>query len=202
LRVRFGRASEQIATEQAESLYDMLVMTARPRVQSRLPVLESRAVARQLGETLMTVLRYADIPVLVVKGERSQVDRILICTAAGEPGKTDIREGGRLARRLGAAVTLLYVARGSENIGSLTRNHLDRAAATLRRIDVDADVRIRNAPTALEGIIAEAREADIDLIVIGAHGPRSRSRFRLNDVMLQVLSTADRHVLVVPADKA
>jgi sulfate transport system ATP-binding protein len=200
LRVRFGKASEQIATEQAESLYDILVMTARPRIQSRLPVLESRAVARQLGETLMTVLRYADIPVLVAKGERSQVGRVLICTAAGEPGKNDVREGGRLARRLGATVTLLYVSKGPD-VSALTRSHLDRAVATLRRIDVDANVRIRNAPTPLEGIIAEAREADIDLIVIGAHGPRSRSRFKLNDVMLQVLSAADRHILVVPADR-
>lgn len=202
MRVRFGKAAEQIATEQAESLYEMLVMTARPRPRSpRLPVLESRAMARHLGETLMTVLRYADVPVLVAKGDRSQIERVLICTAAGEPGKTDIREGGRLARRLGAAVTLLYVARGADGVNSLTRSHLDRAAATLQAIDVAADVRIRNANTPLEGILAEAREAHIDLIVIGAHGPRSRNRFKLNDVMLQVLSTADRHVLVVPAGR-
>jgi nucleotide-binding universal stress UspA family protein len=62
-------------------------------------------------------------------------------------------------------------------------------------------VRIRSAPTPLAGILAEAAAGDHDLIVIGAHGPRSRSRFKLNDVMLQVLSTAQRHVLVVPPDR-
>ena len=203
LRVRFGKPAEQIATEQAQSLYEMLIMTPRPRSKSvaRRPVLESRAMARHLGDTLMTVLEHADVPVLIARGERSQVGRVLICTAAGEPGKNDVREGGRLARRLGATVTLLYVSRGPD-VSALTRSHLDRAIATLKSIDVEADVHIRSAPTPVAGIMSEIREGDHDLIVIGAHGPRSRNRFKLNDVMLQVLSIADRHVLVVPADRA
>jgi nucleotide-binding universal stress UspA family protein len=202
LRVRFGKAAEQIAAEQAASLYEMLVMTGRARSRaSRLPVLEARAMARQLGETLMTVLEHTDVPVLIAKGERTRLERILICTAAGEPGKSDVRVGGRLARRLGAKVTLLFVARASEEVSSLTRSHLDRAAATLKATDVESEVRIRSAATPLAGILGEATEGDYDLIVIGAHGPRSRKRFRPNDVMLQVLSSAQRHVLVVPPDR-
>jgi len=203
LRVRFGKAAEQIAAEQAESLYEMLVMTARPRAKApRLPMIRARMLERRLGETLMTVLNHADVPVLVAKGDRTEIRRILICTAAGEPGKGDVREGGRLARRLGAEVTLLYVAKSADRVTSLTQKHLDRAAATLKSIDVEPEVRVRNASTPLAGILAETREGDHDLIVIGAHGPRTRSPFKLNDVMLQVLSSADRHVLVVPADRA
>jgi nucleotide-binding universal stress UspA family protein len=202
LRVRFGNAAEQIAAEQAASLYEMLVMTARARSRTpRLPVLEARAMTRQLGETLMTVLQHTDVPVLIAKGEHTRLERVLICTAAGEPGKSDVRVGGRLARRLGAKVTLLYVARGLEEVSSLARSHLDRAAATLKAIDVESEVRIRNATSPLAGILAEANAGDHDLIVIGAHGPRSRIRFRPNDVMLQVVSTAQRHVLVVPPDR-
>jgi nucleotide-binding universal stress UspA family protein len=125
---------------------------------------------------------------------------VLICTAAGEPGKNDVREGGRLARRLGASVTLLYVSKAPD-VSALTRSHLDLAIGTLKSIDVEADVRIRRAEAPVAGIMAEAHEGDHDLIVIGAHGPRSRNRFKLNDVMLQVLSISDRHVLVVPADR-
>jgi nucleotide-binding universal stress UspA family protein len=178
-------------------------MTPRSRQKSaaRRLVFESRAIARHLGDTLMTVLQHAHVPVLVARGERSEVRRVLICTAAGEPGKNDVREGGRLARRLGATVTLLYVSRGP-GVNALTSSHLDRAAATLKSIDVNAEVRIRSAPTPVDGIMSEIVEGDHDLIVIGAHGPRSRSRFKLNDVMLQILSIADRHVLVVPADRA
>lgn len=201
LRVRFGNAAEQIAAEQAASLYEMLVMTGRARSRaSRIPVLEARAMVRQLGETLMTVLQHAHIPVLIAKGERTGLERVLICTAAGEPGKSDVRVGGRLARRLDAKVTLLYVSRGTEEVSSLARGHLDRAAATLKAIDVESEVRIRGAMTPIAGILAEAAEGNHDLIVIGAHGPQSRSRFKLNDVMLQVVSSAPHHVLVVPAD--
>lgn len=202
LRVRFGKPAEQIAAEQAESVHEMLVMTARARSRSsRLPVLEGRAMSRQLGETLMTILEHTDVPVLITKGERTRLERILICTAAGEPGKSDVRVGGRLARRLGATVTLLYVARETGGVTPLTRSHLDRAAATLKATDVESEVRIRTAPTPLAGIMAEASEGDYDLIVIGAHGPKSRMRFRPNDVMLQVLATAQTHVLVVPPDR-
>jgi len=200
LRVRFGSAAEQIATEQAASLYEMLVMSARPPSKTpRLPVLESRALTRQIGKTLMTVLRHSDVPVLVAKGDRTRIERVMICTAAGEPGKSDVREGGRLARRLGAKVTLLFVNVAPGNVSPLTRSHLDRAAATLRATDVEADLRIRNAPSAIAGILSEAREGNHDLIVIGAHGPRTRIRF--NDVMLQVLASVDQHVMVVPSDK-
>ena len=200
LRVRFGNAAEQIATEQAASLYEMLVMSARPRSKTpRLPVLESRALTRQIGKTLMTVLRHSDVPVLVAKGDRTKIERVMICTAAGEPGKSDVREGGRLARRLGAKVTLVYVNAGPGNVSPLTRSHLDRATATLKATDLEADLRIRNAPSAIAGILSEAREGNHDLIVIGAHGPRTRMRF--NDVMLQVLATVEQHVMVVPSDK-
>jgi sulfate transport system ATP-binding protein len=202
VRVRFGKVAEQIAAELAASLYEMLVMTARARSRAkRLPMLEARAYSRQLSETLMTVLDHTDVPVLIAKGERTRLERILICTAAGEPGKSDVRVGGRLARRLGAAVTLLYVAREPDGVNSLTRSHLDRAAATLNAHDVESQVRVRSAATPIAGIMAEATEGDYDLIVIGAHGPRSRSRFRPNDVMLQVLTAAHQHVLVVPPDR-
>lgn len=202
LHIRFGNAAEQIATEQAESLYEVLVMTARPRFKvPRLPGRESRAMARQLGETLMNVLENADIPVLVAKGGREKIERVLICTAAGEPGKGVAQIGGRLARRLGAKVTLLFVTRESEEPGTLTRGHLDRGAATLRALDVQSQVKVRTAATPVDGIMAEAEAGDHDLIVIGSHGPRSRMLFRLNEVMLQVLAGANRPVLVVPTDK-
>ena len=146
------------------------------------------------------MLEHADIPVLVAKGDRQTLKRVLICTAAGEPGKSDVRVGGRLARMLGAEVTLLFVTRESEGPDSLTRSHLDRASATLRAQDVASQVRVRFADTPLAGILEEAKDGDHDLIVIGSHGPRSRSLFALNDVTLQVLSTADRSVLVVPTN--
>jgi sulfate transport system ATP-binding protein len=203
LHIRIGNASEQIAAEQAESLYEMLVLATRPRPRTvRRPVRDSKAYARLLGETVVTTLERADIPVLVAKADRAGIEKILICTAAGEPGKSDVRVGGQLARRLNAKVTLFYVTRMASSPDSLTSDHLERAARTLRAMDVESDVRIRPAAGAAAGILAEAEEGDYDLIVMGSHGPRLRKLFKLDDVTLQVLAEADRPVLVVPAEKA
>jgi sulfate transport system ATP-binding protein len=202
LHVRFGNPAEQIGGEQAESLYEMIVMTARPlSKQPRLPARDSKVKTQRLGKTLALVLEQADVPVLVAKGERSSLDRILICTAAGEPGKSDVIVGGRLARLVGATVTLLFVAKESEEPGSLTRSHLDRAAATLRSLDVPGEVRVRFAASPTEGILAESKAGNHDIVVIGSHGPRLRKRSGPSDVMLQVLDGSDRPVLVVPTDK-
>jgi sulfate transport system ATP-binding protein len=206
LQIRYGNAVEQIAAEHAESVYEMLVMSPQPRgagLRARAPHLPGREgrAARALGEALLTVLERTDVPVLVVKGERTQLARVLICTAAGEPGKSDITTGGRLAQRLNAPATLLFVTRDTDDVNALTRRHLDQGAATLRAMDVVCDVRVRMAGTPVEGIMAEAAAGDYDLIVIGFHGPRSHAFYKFNDIMLQVLEQADRPVLVVPTDR-
>ena len=46
----------------------------------------------------------------------------------------------------------------------------------------------------------EAREGDYDLIVVGVHGPRSRSIVARDDVALQILNSASRPILIVPED--
>jgi sulfate/thiosulfate transport system ATP-binding protein len=206
LQIRYGNASEQIAAAHAEAIYEMLVMSPQPRAArlrtraAHLPMREARA-ARQLGEALVTALERTDVPVLVVKGERPKLERMLICTAAGEPGKSDVKAGGRLARRLGAKTSLLFVTRDTDDVNALTRRHLDQGAATLRAMDVACDVRLRQAATPVEGILAEAAAGDYDLIVIGFHGPRSHAFYKFNDIMLRVLEQADRAVLVVPTDR-
>jgi sulfate transport system ATP-binding protein len=202
MRVRHGKPSEQIGAEQAESFCDMIVLAPRTGPKpARLPALDSRARSKRLGNTLTFVLEQADVPVLVVKGERPNIGRVLICTAAGEPGKSDVLVGGRLARQLGASATLLYIVSHSQEPDALAHSHLARASATLRNLGIAADVRIRPALKIAGGIIEESREGEYDLIVVGKHGPRSRSLFSLNDVTLEVLTEADRPVLVVPTDR-
>ena len=206
LRVRAGRTVEQILTEQNEALYSMVMLSPRarrsPGTANGRPERRLLRHLNRLGPTVTRVLEQATVPVMVVKKERPRLERVLICTAAGEPGKTDVRVGGRLARRLSASVTLLYVTRESEEPTPLGRAHLEHAASTLRALDVPVEVRVRAARTPARGILNESREGDYDLIVVGSHGPQSRSVFARDDVTLQVLVGADRPVLVVPAEEA
>ncbi len=187
IRVRAGHPAEQIRNEQAESYYDLVVLGA---------------VGRQAIRTasLRRLLRESSTPLLFGL-PRESFQRVLICTAVGEPGKSDVRIGGWIAGRMGARVTLLHVSRDSAAPPAWIRAHLDQGVATLSGFDVAAaEKRVRTAASPLEGILLEARQGDYDLIVIGGHGPRSRSVIARDDVTLQILNSASRPVLIVPED--
>src|SRR5438132_1278882 len=58
------------------------------------------------------------VPMLVAQGEPRETRRVLLCTAAGEPGKLDVLLGAQLARSFGARVTLLHVEHADPRWGS------------------------------------------------------------------------------------
>jgi nucleotide-binding universal stress UspA family protein len=147
------------------------------------------------------VLDNSLVPVVVVRGERGGVRRMLVCTAAGEPGKQDVRVGARLARRFGAVVTLLHVDRPAEPTSDAARRHLEQAVATMRAHDVSVEVRARSSRSPAHGILEEARAGDHDVIVMGGSLPGD-DRASSPDVTLQVLLGADRPVMVVPFEKS
>jgi nucleotide-binding universal stress UspA family protein len=192
IRVRYGEMAAQILSEQATGLYELVVVAASDDPVSR---------PNQLSATLLKILQHSDIPLLVIKGESKSLRNILICTAAGEPGKTNVRVGGRLARRLSCRATLLYVMPSGGESSPLVLSHLDRATATLRTLDVQSDTRVITSTRLAEAILTEARQAACDLIVVGSHVPRGNSRLGPETVTAQVLAGADRPVLVVPGEE-
>lgn len=190
--LRYGQPAEQIACEYSETLYEMVVVAAGAPYGTQWD---------RLGATVKAVLEMTEAAVLVVKREKHSFERILIGTTAGSSGKSNVRVGGRLARRLGVEVTLLHVSCESMDPGHSVLGHLQRASATLRAMDVQNEVRVRQARTTVEGIMEEADEGKYDLIVVGSHGPRSRPPFALDDVTLQILARTPQSVLVVPTEE-
>lgn len=169
-----------------------------------------------LGSTAERVARYATISVLIVRGERQAVKRTLLCTAGGEPGLAVVRIGGRVAQLTRAQATILHVmsqvaatpAVPPTSLADLeapaevlmARNtpegvHLRQALAILTSLGVPAQARVRHGLVVGE-ILAEARESDHDLVVIGAHVAQGLMRFLLDDVTQQIISHVDRPVLV------
>src|SRR6202043_236804 len=102
VRPRRGDPAEQIALEQREVPYDFVVVGAADVGGA------GRRKAPMVAEELVGEVA---TPLLLARGRPRRPERILICTAIGEPGKADIRAGGWLARRLGATATLLHVTR-------------------------------------------------------------------------------------------
>lgn len=199
---RTGRAVEEVLKYVSAGAYDLLLV-AEPRKPS------SRADAN-----FRELVRRAPIPTLIVKGERPWIRRILFCTAGGEPGKRDIIFGGRLARRTGAATTLLYVepvvtTTAAGVLPTVSRlptasrpwiaNHLEEGALTLRNQGIHVDIQERKG-TVVEEILKAAKEGDHDLIVIGRHLEGTAARFGGSDLATEILHRAGCPVLVVNGD--
>jgi sulfate transport system ATP-binding protein len=204
LRVRVGDVSGQVEAEQNEKVYDFIVVAAErgaPGSQATGPEwlpARTRSRLQRLGSDLAEVIARVHVPVLVARDARSSIGKILICTAVGEPGKQDVLVGGRLARRLGATVTLLHVTSHPENVPIRVRDHLIRAMATLRALDVPVETRILDGRSPARVIIEEARAGDYDLIVLGRLMSTPGRTILHEEVLLQVLLGVDRPVLVVP----
>jgi nucleotide-binding universal stress UspA family protein len=151
------------------------------------------------------------VPMLVAQGEPRETRRVLLCTAAGEPGKRDVLMGAQLARSFGARVTLLHVEHADPRWGSgeppgettATRRarawierHLEQGLRTLRGQGVAAESRIRYGEP-LSEILAEVAEGDHDMIVVGAHRERTYLDAPERDLVAGLVHRADRPVLIV-----
>ncbi len=149
----------------------------------------------RLGRPL---LERALLPVLLIVEPRP-LKKILICTAAGEPGKAAVRFGGRLARHIGAFVTVLHVHRFQETPEERARveRHLCQAQASLEALGITSAVKIAEEP-ALERILREAHLGDYDLIILGAPSPSIRPPVSGPDLATQIVRGTTRPVLVVP----
>jgi len=183
VKVRRGDPAGEIVAEQREAPYDFVVVGA-----GELESLRGRSRSPGLGEMLAARIR---TPLLLARGRPRKIERILICTAVGEPGKADVRAGGWLARRLGAKVTLLHVTRPGHPTLPLVRSHLERGVATLRDLGVAGSFSVRGDGSPVEGILGELQAQPHDLVVVGASGGSER-------VTRQVLRQAGCSVLVVP----
>ncbi|HEY4229964.1 MAG TPA: ATP-binding cassette domain-containing protein [Thermoanaerobaculia bacterium] len=190
IRVRRGDLAEQIVLEEREAPYDFVIVGAGdsdPR-----PALRHTNLFDELLPRITT-------PLLLVRGRPRRLERILICTAVGEPGKADIRAGGWLARRLNATVTLLHVTIPNRTMPALVQAHLTRGVATLRELEVKGRPLLREAATPLEGILAELRSEPYDLVVTGTPPPFARTPIRGASITQTIVRRAGCSILVVPA---
>jgi nucleotide-binding universal stress UspA family protein len=194
LRIRYGDAADQIMGEQAETPYEMVILAP---AQKRFTIPDPRADG--IGGDRKGL---AEIEGAGARRERGG-QQVLENTHMHGGGRTgQERRTGRGASRAppsGQRDPALCECPGG-GPGPLARVHLERAAATLRSLDVEGDIRYRQAETASAGILTEASEGAFDLIVVGGHGPGSRKLFKLSDVTKQVVAGSDCPVLVVPSD--
>jgi len=186
LRARAGRVGRELVREVQEGYYD-LVLLGRPRG------IEGAAPA--LTQIVRRLLVAAGVPVLVAAGKR-EIRKILICTAGGEPGKTDVRFSARIARHVRSSVTVFHVLRSASTEQDLLRinRHLRQAAAMFNAYDLACEVKLGKEPV-VDQILREIEEGGYDLVVMGAPGVYDRESM---DPIAKIAGKTDCAVLVVP----
>jgi ABC-type Fe3+/spermidine/putrescine transport system ATPase subunit len=191
VRVRRGELLEQILLEQREAPYDFVVTGAGE-------VASLRGRARKRSPDLAEELALStSIPFLAVRGRPRRFEKVLICTAIGEPGKADVRAGGWLARRMNATTTLLHVSRPGKTT-PFADAHLERGVSTVRELGVTGRWALRESEDPVEGILAFLRENPHDLVVVGAPPIGRRLPLRGDTITVRVLRECGISILVVP----
>jgi sulfate transport system ATP-binding protein len=155
-------------------------------------------ILRLLRPELDARLRRRGTAVMAVPASPPGLNRIMVATAGGAPGREDLRFAARLARRVQAEVTLLHVVRGRDLPLDLDEQiarrvpqamHLRSDLNLLAALGIQAQVVLRRGDPAGE-VLAAARELTPGVTIIGAALPNGLARGGEGDVALRVLDRA------------
>lgn len=202
---RVGRLSNEVIKQSQATPYDLIVVGSRGR----------RGISRLfLGSLAARVMERTSTSVLVVKGRRRKLKRFLVCSAAGPTSERAVLFAGQLARAVGASITLIHVmsqlqvdeeadptdlrSRADELIERRSREgvHLNQMLDLLAAEGTKARAVVRHG-LVVDEIVAEAKEGQFDLVVLGAHIAPGVSSLLADNLAEQILLAADLPVLVV-----
>ena len=135
---------------------------------------------------------------LLVPGPKPVPARILVCVAVGEPGKRDVAFTARLARHLGAEVTVMTVVEGHNDAAAreAARRFLDGGVRTLSRLGVQGASCVRTGEPE-EEIRAQVSEGKHDLLVLGSPLPRYGDRLELRGLLRHLLERGLEYPVLV-----
>lgn len=190
-KIKQGPAHYETLLTAQEDFFDVVILE-RPQLS------EGRFGSIDL--LTMTILEDAKVPVILTARTSRNPKKILVCTAAGAPGKTDVFSAARIARQTGAAVTVLHILQSDELLmerRQRAERHLQEAKNILSDLGVSAETVIKNEP-ALQTIINTAKDGDFDLIVVGAPGPQESIGLYAKSLTSKIIAQTELPVLIVP----
>jgi nucleotide-binding universal stress UspA family protein len=208
-RIRVGHPAEEIIREAEEGNYDLVIVGEKQHHG-----LMTRFV---LGSTAERVVEHAPCPVIIAKGKIGPVQRILLCDSnLEEPSllRRLMTQLVDLVKDEKEEITVLHVMSqisawpgvpGKQLRASaeeLMQEHapegelLERDLYLLERLRLRAKPKIRHG-LVVDEILAEAREGNYDLVVIGSHQGEGWRRILLDDLAHQIIVQMDRPILVV-----
>ena len=186
-RIRQGPRTEAIVMEAQENNYELV---AFPVPADKL----SRA-----GITVRAVLHEAGVPVVLVRQPVSELKSILVCTAAGEPGKADLMVAGRLARHSGASISVLHIARPETTITERKRveDYLVQALDYLKVLGVPGQAKLLLGDLQ-STVLAEGKNGSHQMLVIGASAKTLSPVHKSEDLAALLVQELPIPLVVVP----
>ncbi len=207
-KTRVGHPAEEIVREAEEGKYDLVIVGERQHHK-----LMTRFL---LGSTAVRVVEHSPCPVVIGKGRCGPVHRILLCDSGADDPSLLNRFTRQLADliRPDQKITVLHVmsqiSAGPGVPGKQLRAEAEELMAERtpegelleRDIQLLAQLGVRPIPRVRHGlvvdeILAEAREGEHDLVVIGASPGQDWRRILLDDLAHQIITRVDRPILVV-----
>lgn len=206
VKVRQGDPVHEIVRESRKGDYDFVIIGSR---------IAKGVFGLVFGSISGKVVQQASSSVLVVKEDRPQIRRILICTGGRQISRSVVTTGARLAQAAGAKVKLLHVVDRlpamyagldtmEETLPELLQTntpiaqHLRWTAEVLAHHEVQAELALHRG-IAVDEILREASEMECDLLVIGAQVEQTTwlNELLVSTVTPQIVDRAPCSVLVV-----
>ncbi|MAU00722.1 MAG: hypothetical protein CL608_26555 [Anaerolineaceae bacterium] len=205
-KIRVGQTAEEIVREVAANNHHLVIIGEES---------QRWLTSRLLAPTVERVISQLPCPVLVARGEIRPLRRVLVCESGRDPSLLNrlINQLSPLLRKVDK-LTALHVmsqmaaapgVRGWElraSANELMEKHtvegsfLESDLARLAKLNVDLEAKVRHGLVVRE-ILDEMQSGDYDLVVIGAHQGKGWERFLLDDLAHEIISQADRPLLVV-----
>jgi nucleotide-binding universal stress UspA family protein len=204
-RIRLGRPAEEIVTEAGAGDYDLVIVGERPGRNLK---------KRIFGSVVERLIAVSPCPILIAR-RRVPLQRFLICEGGRRPSLV-----GRLTTRLAPLlrdsrqIVVLHVmsqlaatpvvsgwelqadAEAHMRRHTLEGELLHQDIQTLQQAHTVPQVKLRHG-LVVDEVVAEARDGDYDLVVIGAHRQAGWQRFLLDDLAHQIILHTTQPLLVV-----
>lgn len=187
-KVRTGEFHREVVRELQEGNFELGILQRPPRGEAE----------NEYWVRIGKILERSSTPLLLVDAPCLQIRKVLLCTAGGEPGKADIRFGGRIARICGVKATVFHARREHPSPQETRRieRHMVQAFHFLQVMGVEATTKVANAP-ALDALVRESIAGTYDMIVVGAPPP---SGDRARSFHAKLAAQTSLPILIVPMD--
>lgn len=205
-QIRIGQTAEEIVREAVQNRHGLVIVGEQK---------QQGLAGRWLPPTAERVIAQMPCPVLIARGEIRPLRRVLVCESGRDPSLLNrlITHLTPLLQQVDELTALHVMSQIAAAPGvpgwelradadelmerhTIEGNLLEADLARLSQLNVRLEAKIRHGLVVRE-ILAEMQSGDYDMVVIGAHQGRGWERFLLDDLAHELISHADRPMLVV-----